>query len=71
MTILRVPKTVENFAVHSRNGYYNGHIFHRVIRQFMVQTGDPTGTGTGGTSIWGHELAKFLFFTLLFLTSRF
>jgi peptidylprolyl isomerase domain and WD repeat-containing protein 1 len=40
---LRVPKTVENFAVHSRNGYYNGHIFHRVIRQFMIQTGDPTG----------------------------
>lgn len=38
-----VPKTVENFAVHSRNGYYNGHIFHRVIKQFMVQTGDPTG----------------------------
>lgn len=38
-----VPKTVENFCVHSRNGYYNGHIFHRVIKGFMVQTGDPTG----------------------------
>jgi peptidylprolyl isomerase domain and WD repeat-containing protein 1 len=50
-----VPKTVENFAVHSRNSYYNGHIFHRCIKQFMVQTGDPTGTGTGGTSIWNHE----------------
>ena len=49
------PKTVENFAVHSRNGYYNGHIFHRVIKQFMIQTGDPQGNGTGGTSIWGHE----------------
>lgn len=48
-------KTVENFCVHSKNGYYNGHIFHRVIKQFMIQTGDPTGTGTGGESIWGGE----------------
>lgn len=49
------PKTVENFCVHSKNGYYNGHIFHRVIKGFMVQTGDPTGTGTGGESIWGGD----------------
>ncbi|XP_014103571.1 peptidylprolyl isomerase domain and WD repeat-containing protein 1 [Bactrocera oleae] len=49
------PKTVENFCVHSKNGYFNGHIFHRVIKGFMVQTGDPTGTGTGGKSIWGHD----------------
>ncbi|KAJ8972097.1 hypothetical protein NQ314_000323 [Rhamnusium bicolor] len=42
------PKTVENFCVHSKNGYYNGHIFHRVIKGFMIQTGDPTGNGTGG-----------------------
>ena len=49
------PKTVENFCVHARKGYYNGHIFHRVIRQFMIQTGDPRGTGTGGESIWGGE----------------
>ncbi|CAG9799929.1 unnamed protein product [Chironomus riparius] len=49
------PKTVENFCVHSKNGYYNGHIFHRVIKGFMVQTGDPTGSGSGGQSIWGHE----------------
>lgn len=49
------PKTVENFVTHSRNGYYNSHIFHRVIRQFMIQTGDPTGTGTGGTSIWDGD----------------
>ncbi|KDR21487.1 peptidylprolyl isomerase domain and WD repeat-containing protein 1 isoform X1 [Zootermopsis nevadensis] len=49
------PRTVENFCVHSKNGYYNGHIFHRVIKGFMVQTGDPTGTGTGGESIWGGE----------------
>ncbi|KAL0869555.1 hypothetical protein ABMA27_005821 [Loxostege sticticalis] len=52
-----VPKTAENFCVHARNGYYNGHIFHRVIKGFMVQTGDPTGTGTGGESIWGGEFA--------------
>ncbi|KAG5878478.1 hypothetical protein JTB14_003165 [Gonioctena quinquepunctata] len=49
------PKTVENFCVHSKNGYYNGHIFHRVIKGFMIQTGDPTGNGTGGESIWGGE----------------
>ncbi|XP_077981047.1 peptidylprolyl isomerase domain and WD repeat-containing protein 1-like [Glandiceps talaboti] len=49
------PKTVENFCVHSKNGYYNGHVFHRIIKQFMIQTGDPLGTGTGGESIWGGE----------------
>ncbi|CAH2268308.1 peptidylprolyl isomerase domain and WD repeat-containing protein 1 [Pararge aegeria] len=51
------PRTVENFCGHARNGYFNGHIFHRVIKGFMVQTGDPTGTGTGGESIWGGEFA--------------
>jgi len=40
----RCPKTVENFCVHSRNGYYNGHVFHRVIKGFMIQTGDPLGS---------------------------
>lgn len=49
------PKTVENFCVHARNGYFNGHLFHRVIKQFMIQTGDPTNIGTGGESIWGGE----------------
>ncbi|XP_054162055.1 peptidylprolyl isomerase domain and WD repeat-containing protein 1-like [Oppia nitens] len=49
------PKAIENFCIHSKNGYYNGHIFHRVIKQFMIQTGDPTGNGTGGESIWGGE----------------
>ncbi|CAG2101789.1 unnamed protein product [Medioppia subpectinata] len=49
------PKSVENFCIHSKNGYYNGHIFHRVIKQFMIQTGDPDGIGTGGTSIWDGE----------------
>jgi peptidylprolyl isomerase domain and WD repeat-containing protein 1 len=49
------PKTVENFVTHAKNGYYNNLIFHRVIKGFMVQTGDPEGDGTGGESIWGKE----------------
>lgn len=49
------PKTVENFVTHCQKGYYNGHIFHRIIKQFMLQTGDPLGDGTGGESIWGGE----------------
>lgn len=50
-----VPKTVENFATHAENGYYDGIIFHRVIADFMIQGGDPTGTGMGGASIWGGK----------------
>jgi peptidylprolyl isomerase domain and WD repeat-containing protein 1 len=49
------PKAVENFVVHSRNGYYNNTIFHRVVKKFMIQCGDPLGDGTGGESIWGKE----------------
>ncbi len=49
------PKTVENFTTHARNGYYNGLIFHRIIKDFMIQGGDPTGTGMGGESIWGKK----------------
>ncbi len=50
----KAPKAVENFVTHSKNGYYNGLIFHRVINNFMIQGGDPTGTGCGGESIWGR-----------------
>lgn len=49
------PKAVENFVKHSENGYYNGIIFHRVIPDFMIQGGDPMGTGRGGESIWGDS----------------
>ncbi|KAL2209851.1 hypothetical protein CC79DRAFT_462740 [Sarocladium strictum] len=49
------PKAVENFVTHSKRAYYNNTIFHRVIRKFMIQGGDPLGDGTGGESIWGRE----------------
>jgi cyclophilin family peptidyl-prolyl cis-trans isomerase len=48
----KAPKTVENFEGLVKKGYYNGIIFHRVIDKFMIQGGDPTGTGMGGESIW-------------------
>lgn len=46
------PLAVENFLTHSENGYYDGVIFHRVIEGFVIQAGDPTGTGAGGESIY-------------------
>lgn len=48
------PKAVENFTTHAENGYYDGLIFHRIIKGFMIQGGDPEGTGLGGESIWGE-----------------
>jgi len=50
----KAPKTVANFVGLAEKGYYNGVIFHRVIDNFVIQGGDPTGTGKGGESIYGH-----------------
>nr|WP_315362321.1 peptidylprolyl isomerase [Cytobacillus firmus] len=50
----QAPKAVENFIKHSEDGYYDGLIFHRVIQDFMIQGGDPEGTGMGGESIYGE-----------------
>ncbi len=51
------PKTTENFRLLAEKGYYDGIIFHRVINGFMLQGGDPTGTGRGGESAWGGKFA--------------
>ena len=51
------PKTCENFLGLIAKGYYDGIVFHRVIKNFMIQGGDPTGTGAGGESIWGKPFA--------------
>ncbi|MFZ0452798.1 MAG: peptidylprolyl isomerase [Ignavibacteriaceae bacterium] len=51
----KTPKTVENFTGLAEKGYYNGVIFHRIIDNFMIQGGDPTGTGRGGESLWGGK----------------
>lgn len=59
------PKATENFITHSKNGYYNNLIFHRVIDEFMIQGGDPLGTGTGGESIWGEGFGTELDKTLV------
>ncbi|KAG1827469.1 cyclophilin-like domain-containing protein [Suillus subaureus] len=49
------PRTCQNFAELAKRGYYNGVVFHRIIADFMIQGGDPTGTGRGGTSIYGQK----------------
>lgn len=51
------PKAVENFLTHVKDGYYDGIVFHRIIKGFMIQGGDPTGTGRGGESIWKKPFA--------------
>lgn len=51
------PLAVENFERLADSHYYDGTIFHRVIPEFVIQGGDPTGTGTGGESVWGHDFA--------------
>jgi len=51
------PKAVENFRLLAEHGYYDGLTFHRIVRGFMVQGGDPAGDGTGGQSAWGPPFA--------------
>ena len=51
----QAPKTVANFIALAKDGYYDGVIFHRIIQDFMIQGGDPTGTGMGGQSIYGEK----------------
>ncbi len=51
----QAPKAVMNFINHANDGYYNGVTFHRVMQEFMIQGGDPTGTGYHGESIWGED----------------
>jgi cyclophilin family peptidyl-prolyl cis-trans isomerase len=62
----QTPKTVENFVGLANEKYYNGIIFHRVIPNFMNQSGDPTGTGRGGESIWGKPFADEIVPSLVF-----
>ena len=66
--VREAPQTCENFLELAKRGYYDGTKFHRVIRDFMLQGGDPTGTGRGGDSIWGGSFpdeiqGRALFFT--------
>ena len=51
------PKAVENFRLLAEHGYYDGLTFHRIVKGFMIQGGDPTGDGTGGESAWGGTFA--------------
>jgi len=60
------PKTCENFLGLIQKNYYNGTVFHRIIKQFMIQGGDPTGTGAGGESMWGKSFGDECVATLKF-----
>jgi cyclophilin family peptidyl-prolyl cis-trans isomerase len=62
----QTPKTVENFIGLAKKNYYDGIIFHRVIEKFMIQGGDPTGTGRGGQSLWGKAFEDEIVDTLKF-----
>lgn len=59
------PKAVENFITHAKEGYYDGLTFHRIINEFMIQGGDPEGTGMGGESIWGKGFGTELDYSLV------
>lgn len=54
------PKTCRNFVQLCLEGYYDGNIFHRIVKDFIAQTGDPTGTGQGGESIYGEPFKVIL-----------
>lgn len=56
----QAPLAVENFVTHAKEGYYDGLTFHRIIDDFMIQGGDPEGTGTGGDSIWKNEKGEYV-----------
>jgi len=60
------PRACENFTSLIKQGYYDGVIFHRVIKNFMIQGGDPTGTGRGGASIWGEPFKDEVFPDVVF-----
>lgn len=60
----KAPKAAENFITHAKDGYYNGVTFHRVIKDFMIQGGDPKGNGTGGESIWKQPFENEMISTL-------
>lgn len=56
----QAPLAVENFVQHAKDGYYDGLTFHRIIDDFMIQGGDPDGTGSGGDSIWKDDKGVYL-----------
>lgn len=56
----QAPLAVENFVTHAKEGYYDGLSFHRIIDDFMIQGGDPNGTGTGGESIWKNDAGEYI-----------
>ena len=64
------PKAVENFIGLAKKGYYDGQIFHRVIKGFMIQGGDPTGTGAGGESLFGTKVLKMSLHQMQFLINH-
>ncbi len=59
------PKAVENFVTHAKEGYYDNTVFHRIMEEFMIQGGDPEGTGYGGESIWGQGFGTELDYSLV------
>ncbi|KAK7690884.1 Peptidyl-prolyl cis-trans isomerase cyp10 [Cerrena zonata] len=61
-----VPKTAENFLALCASGYYDNCLWHRNIKGFMIQTGDPTGSGKGGQSLWGKPFSDEIRSTLKF-----